>query len=187
MLRFRVHRIMPPGGRYFYVVPDTEVELTAASMSQLLNKVRMHLAENGKPLPDNLASVVEDYICRHVPPGFCYGDDEGRPHARIVTLGGIRENTIRIARHSRLVDPGEAKLRLERCSKCPMNDRRLCPSCVGLIAWARNLVKRSCPRDEWLGVCAVDITALAAKIHVASVPVVSGYPDTCWVVKGEVK
>ena len=185
MMKFRVSRVVPPGGMYFYGVDATGAELRAPTMRRLLELVRGHIEANGRELPANLADLVEDYICRNAPAGFCYGDPEGRPVVRGVSLSQIKEATLRLVSAGGRASPGEARRRIDACGGCPCNDRRMCPTCVGLVSWARRLVHADCPRDEWLGVCSVDCVALPAKIHVAKVPWNDGYPEGCWVRKTE--
>jgi len=185
MMKFRMSRVVPPGGVYAYVVDATGAAFSRPTMSTLLDAVRGHLRANGLPVPGDLAAVVEDYVCRHAPEGFCYGDAEGRPVVRGVTLPQIKAATQRLVAAGGRTTPGEARTRVDICGRCACNDRRMCPSCVGLISWARKLVGASCPRDEWLGVCSVDCVALAAKVHVARVPGDEGYPEGCWARKTE--
>lgn len=183
MLKFRVSRVVPPGGVYAFVVDETGAAFSAPTMRRLLEVVRGHLAVNGLACPDDLPARIEDYVCRHAPEGFCMGDPEGRPVVRGVTLPQIREATARLASTGGRASPGEARRRIDVCGSCPRNDRRMCPSCVGLVSWARRLVGADCPRDDWLGVCSVDCVALPAKIHVARVPWSADYPKECWVEK----
>lgn len=184
MLKFRVQRIVPPGGRYMYMVPETKVVLSSTSMSGVIEQVISHLHTNELPVPDNLRDLVEDYICRQVPAGFCYGDSDGRSITRATTLSSIRANTLSLKMKGHgLVVPGVARKRIDVCLPCAYNDHRLCPSCVGLISWARKQVGRQCPRDEWAGVCTVDVTAIAAKVHINKIAPNEDYPSHCWVGK----
>lgn len=182
MMEFLVKRIVPPGGNYPYLVPETGVLIVSHSIAEAVERVSAHLRSNNLSVPPNLGALIEDYICRNVPPGFCFGDADGKPVARAVTLEGIKKATIALVTSTGRADPGVARKRIDICGGCEHNDRRMCPSCIGLISWARRLVGTQCPRDEWLGVCSVDVTALAAKIHVDKVDGANkNYPDKCWV------
>lgn len=187
MLKFRAKNVVPPGSVYFFVVPETGVPFEGATMRHLLDQIKSHLLANSLAVPPDLADIVEDYICRHVPEGFCYGDAEGRPAVRGVTLPQIKSATVALVASQARVSPGEVSRRVELCGRCPFNDRRMCPSCVGLIRWAQRLVGAKSPRDGWLGVCAVDCVALAAKVHVTNVPKNENYPVECWVHSSEVE
>lgn len=184
MLQFRVKNIVPPGGQFFYRIEALDCTITDSSMQRLLSRVAEHMRNNSLAVPEKLRDEVEDYICRNIPEGFCFGCDDGRPRARIVTLDIVRNATMSLVKGAERAEPGVVKQRVDICGKCPYNDRRMCPSCLGLISWARRLVGTQAPRDEWLGVCAVDLTALPAKIHVKTVPPNPEYPEHCWVNQG---
>ena len=182
MLRkFKIRHMVPPGGRYFYRPPETNVDFSYPTREGLLTALRAHYSANSIAPPPNLPELVEDYICRHVSPGFCTGEGTAA-FGRVVSLRDIRENTQKLLAGG-LASPGEAARRVDICLACEYNDRRMCPSCVGLVAWAQRLVNRSLPRDAWLGVCGVDASALPAKVHMNSVPANADYPGNCWVGK----
>lgn len=186
MLKFKIKNIIPPGGVYFYEVPETKVVLKKSSMRELLSSIEAHLTANDHPVPKDLRALVEDYICRNVPEGFCFGDAGDRPRARVVTLESIQAGTkAAVKAGGGLVDPGQARKRVDNCSACKHNDRRMCPTCIGLVSWARRLVGTECPRDQWLGVCDVDSVALPAKVHLKKVAENPDYPPSCWVPRGE--
>jgi len=181
MLNFRVRNIVPPGGRYFYEVADTKVMLEDLTLSGLLGRVRKHCIDNGLAVPKDLEAIVLDFMCRRLPEGFCYGDLDGRPRARVFTLQDIKARTLNLATGNPRVLVGEAQRRARICGQCKKNDRSVCPSCIGLVSWARRLVGQQLGAiDEWLGVCLVDGAALAAKIHLKNVPPDEEYPDNCW-------
>lgn len=181
MLRFRVSRVVPLGGKFFYEVPETKVLLQHPTRSKLIYMIRAHYAENGLDTPANIEALLEDFMCRRMPESFCHGDDEGRGKVRALTLPMIRKNTLALAENNPRVDPGDADVRARICSTCPQNDRTMCPSCVGLTEWARKLSGRTLSGlDSVLGVCRVDCTALSAKVHMSEVPDDETYPDNCW-------
>jgi hypothetical protein len=181
MLRFRVKNIVPPGGRYFYEVPESKALLEDFSMTGLLARIRGHYADNGLVVPSDIEARVEDHVCRHVPEGFCYGDLDGRPRARVVTLDQIRSKTTALAAGRPRAHPGLARQRAEICGKCSQNDRSACPTCVGLVSWAQRLGGNDLGGiANWLGICAVDLTAIPAKVQLKDVPDDPGYPETCW-------
>jgi len=180
MLTFAHKRTVPPGGAYFYTVPDTGVVFREYSYDLLLSKLADYYNENKLTPPDNMKAVVEDYMCRFMPETFCHGDDDGKPRKKVVTLSTIREETLKIAAGNPRVLPGEAKRRALICSECPRNDRQMCTSCSGLQAWARKLAGKSIEGlDAVLGVCEIDATALSAKVHLQDIPD-GDYPENCW-------
>lgn len=149
-------------------------------MRGLLFKLYQHYKLNDLTVPENLQELIEHQMCQRLPEGFCVGVGE-RTH-RAVTLTQVRERTQALLGEG-LVTPGEARRRLDICGECKYNDRRMCSSCVGLVDWARRLVKRNTPRAEWLGVCGIELTALAARVHLKANPDAEGYPPNCWVGK----
>lgn len=184
MLAFRVHNVVPPGNRYWYEVPETKVVVEALTYNDWVNVIRRHYAENGLVVPADVMAKAEDFMCRRLPEGFCFGDLDGRPRARVLTLNDIRAKTQALVAFNgrERVPPLVSKQRAETCGKCPANDRTLCPTCIGLVSWALRLVgEQSNGIDAWLGVCQHDGVALAAKIRVPRVPFEDQqYPGNCW-------
>jgi len=181
MLRFASKRSGPPGGMYFYEVPETGVAFQHPGRTALVESVRKHYYENNLECPGDLESRLEDFMCRMLPAGFCTGDDEGRPRRKAVSYGSIREATLKLATGNPRVDPGEAERRALACSRCPLNDRTACTSCSGMTEWARKLSGKTLTGlDSALGICHVDCTALSAKVHLRDIPASDEYPETCW-------
>jgi len=180
-LSFKNTRVIPPGGRYPYEVPETGVLIEGYSWLAFIGALRSHYAQNGLPVPEDLEAKVQDYICRKIPSGFCYGGDDGVPRREILTLRDIKAKTLALASGNPRVTPGVATQRSIVCGNCQNNDRSVCPTCAGLVSWARRLVgKQGGPAEEWLGVCTVDGTALAAKTHLSKIPDNDNYPASCW-------
>ena len=179
MLEFRSTRVVPPGGRYFYEVAGTLLQ--DLTMSGLLRIIRAFSESRKLSVPDDLEAAVEDYMCRRLPEGFCRGTLDGRERYKVITIDGVRKATMALAAGNPRVTLGEARRRAEICSQCGQNDQTMCPSCVGLVTWARRMVGQSLGAvEEWLGVCLVDQVALSAKIHMKNIPEHDGYPDNCW-------
>jgi hypothetical protein len=180
MLTFANERTVPPGGAYFYTVPETGVVFREFSLDRLMDKLASHYAENNLPKPGTLVVLVKDYMCRHFPVTFCIGDDDGKPRKKVVTLSIIRDETLKLAAGNPRVLPGEAKRRAIICSNCPKNDKQMCTSCSGLQSWARKLAGKSIEGlDAALGVCEIDATALSTKVHLQDIPD-GDYPENCW-------
>jgi len=181
MLEFRIRNIVPPGGCYFYEAPETGVRIEGLTWTGLRTTINKHYGDNGLQVPPDIEARIMDFMCRRLPAGFCTGSDDGRPRARVTTLQQIRQATQTLAAGNPRVAPGEARRRAETCGKCPGNDRSMCPTCVGLVSWARRLSgAQTGAIDEILGVCTVDGTALAATIHFRNFPEDEAYPDNCW-------
>jgi len=182
MLNFRVKNIVPPGGQYFYEVEG--VQLTMPSRMKLREAVYQVYRKAQEAVPDNLEALMEDYMCRRLPEGFCTGTDDGRPRAKVATIQGIRRDTENMVSLSTgFAPPTKSKFNATKCMSCPMNNRNMCTTCSGVNAWASRRVGRpDTPAIfNWLGICEVDVTALAAKVHLEGLPNNDEYPDTCWV------
>lgn len=180
MLQFKVKNVVPPGGKYPYLVPETGTEISTYSLGETEFKVAQHYRALRLPVPGDLHARIEDYICRRVPAGFCFGDDDGQPRARIASLRTIREATEQhlATRIHALVYPGVAEDRAGCCGKCEDNDRGMCSSCTGLKSWAQQRVRpRRTRLDDWLGVCAQDLVLNLAKVHVGDK---TGCPRGLW-------
>ena len=179
MLKFRVARVVPPGRRYFYEVGGVTVE--ALTFEDLCRKVRSIHRERGEEPPTDLGDKIQHYMCLRLPEGFCYGSPGMDKRHVVITLSDVRNKTMKLAAGNPRVTPGEARRRGEACSRCRLNDQTVCPSCVGLVSWARRLAGQSVgAMEEWLGICLVDQTAIAAKIHMREISENDQYPDNCW-------
>ena len=184
MMKFRNPRVVPPGGKYFYEVPETRAYIDSCTRIGLETAVRKHYSTNGIMVPVSLKASIEDFMCHRLPKGFCSG---GEPTVRVVSLREIRWATEAVLRKAGgVVSRGEAKRRAGICGGCDRNDRTMCPTCVGLVAWGLQVVKQPALGFEaWLGVCAIDCAALSAKVYGKSIPAAGGYPEACWVPKIE--
>ena len=184
MRKFRNLRVVPPGGVYFYEVPETRAYLKHPSRRGLATAVSDHYRTNRLPAPPNLDALIQDFMCRRLPDGFCTG---GGPDVKIVTLRGVREATAKLlSRAGFPATPGEARQRAAVCGSCKLNDRTLCPTCVGLVSWGLKQVRQPALGFEgWLGVCGVDISAVSAKVYVKSGEASSGHPANCWMKNSE--
>ena len=181
MLRFANYRTVPPGGAYFYTIPETEMHFKEYSFSRLVAHVTEAYMAADVPVPKDLQARIEDFMCRHFPVSFCQGDDEGKPRKKVATLSSIRQATLALAAGNPRTIPGEARRRAAVCSNCPSNNRQMCTSCSGLQAWARKLAGRGIEGlDAALGVCEIDTTALSATVHMTEAPDNEEFPDNCW-------
>ncbi len=181
MLDFRVTYMVPPGGRYFYLVPETNVRLESPTERGLHGELRKHYQANELTLPHNIQQLVRDHMCRHLPSDFCFGSDDGKPRARVITIQQVKDSTNKLIAGNGRVTPGEARRRAEICGDCEHNDHSSCTSCTGVSAWARRMAGADLGSfDQWLGVCAMDATALPATVHMSRVPCDDTYPEHCW-------
>jgi len=184
MLKFRVRNVMPPGGKYFYEVPETKAYFDGFVMDALLETIREHYAANRLDAPAELAALVEDFVCRHVPEGFCFGESD-QPRAHVATYWQIKNRTKK-ATEAGLVPGRVAERRAGVCVGCPLNSHAICPTCTGIRDWARQLVEyRSTFEDLKLGTCEATALYLPAVVHAAEAGVASFVaiekPANCWI------
>lgn len=179
MMDFRVRNVVPPGGRYFYTVPETGYYVEAMTETDVINSVTRHMRENDVPLPEDLGACIRDYMCHRLPQGFCFGGDRAAG-IKIYTTAEIKDNTRYLVQRGVSQPPGVARDRAETCGKCRWNDRSVCPNCSGLVAWATRLVGgRQTGYEQVLGICAVDGVLVAAKVFTDETGA-EGYPAACW-------
>ena len=191
MRSFRQKNQVPPGGRFFYQTPDSKAQFQGPTLADVQRQVEEHYALNKMAIPGNLGALIEDFVCRHVDPGFCEGDAEGRPQARPVTIWHIVHATKllfnRAFQSDFFVPRSEAERRASICARCPRNVAGICSGCHGMASrFASVLHSRTTSRDSSLHVCLACGCYLPAKVHVANkylddsrLPV-EDVPDFCW-------
>jgi hypothetical protein len=183
--KFRRPRFAPPGGAWFYQVKETGLVFEShQGFDDLEFQVRRHLKSNNLPVPENLRAVIEDALCRHMPKGVCFGDDDRPMHEIVPTFfeaSAAMEAFFRgkAIPHCTLQ---EAEDRIRSCIGCKCNNLRLCTSCDGLKARAKAFVNdRSTKFDAHAGVCMVHRIPVNALVHVKNVEAKPGAPPNCWV------
>ncbi len=183
MLTFAKDGMIPPGGVFFYADPTNGVPLVQdhSSLQNLVRRVRAAYMTAGKPPPEPLHSVVEAYICEHVPRGFCVGQYKGAP-VDFMTPQVVKENTRAAATSCGRADPGTTKMRMAVCGQCPANSRTLCLACTGLTEWAVKLAGRTqIAMDDSLGICKFDRVLLSLLVSLKGPPPKpDGRPEKCW-------
>jgi len=189
MLEFRVKNNYPPGGRFFYEVPETKTFFSSSAGRQdLLDKIRQHYAVNRLRAPENLAALVDDFICRHVPDGFCDGDDDGKPRSpfRNLTFWQVEKKTRAAMVGRRLTAPDEAEKRAAICLSCSLHVRNMCTSCNGLLAVVKALVGSQVTNiASFVGACGATGCLVAAISHLAEPKVCyeGSLPTGCWLAR----
>ena len=182
MLEFRVKNIVPPGGAYFFEVDG--VPLHDATRTGLRTRIARAYAAKGEQVPIDIEAQIMHFMCLRLPEGFCMGAADGSVRNKVLTIQALRTNTENLVRKaSGMAPPTKAKFNARRCNQCSLNNRSMCPTCSGINAWASRRVGRpETPAEyNWLGVCTVDGTALAAKVNLEGLPNNNDYPSTCWV------
>lgn len=169
-MKFARRNVVPPGGIYFFEVPETKQYFSHPQFSHLEILVREHYYNNNITLPEGLPALMEDYMCRHLPESFCLGCTEGElRRAKTLTYWVVADNTFRVLPRPGVDEvfatPEEAERRASICAACPNNLSGICSSCSGLkLRFAAQMRGLSTTHDRFLGVCAVDGCLLAAKV-----------------------
>jgi hypothetical protein len=108
MLKFARRNVSPPGGLYFYVVPETDFRIEWPTFDGLELKVREHMYNNDIRVPAGLSAIIEDYMCRHLPESVCVGISDGEfKRVKQLTLWVVRDNTQRLLKHDKPYAPLE--------------------------------------------------------------------------------
>ena len=181
---------LPPGGAWFYTVPETGAKFEdRMSFTELIRKVEQHYLTNNREVPDDLELKIEEYICNHMPDGVCTG---GSGQARRLDFFSVLQATELIIRRritsDFFVTSTEAYDRAKTCSTCPLNLKHMCTTCNGLRQTFKKLVaNRTTPLDPNLGVCEACGCGLSAKVHIAKKHLppmpedtIHKVPDYCW-------
>lgn len=194
MMRFRYKQSVPPGGKWFYRVPETEAGIWFESFSSKLQLQRMvedYLVLNKKEVPKDLPDRIENFICRHVGGGFCEGEDQelgSKPVQPVTFFEVVRQLELFYRGKKRsLVSRREAERRAGICRPCAEHVLGLCTKCNGLRDTASRFVRgRTSPQDPWMGVCRRYMLPLSGLIHtkVEGWARPDGAPEQCWVREG---
>lgn len=120
---------VPPGG-FRYVQAETNTTLTAASMTELLMKVRDHRLANNLPIPLEWKQEVEHWLCGQMPVGICRhlaGTRDipmppvHRPLSMVEAMTGAKILGSWLFKGFEKVSQAEADSRSKTCAACPFN------------------------------------------------------------------
>lgn len=175
-------------GGWCYQVPETGQVFCGSSLSELMINLAAHYKAAGYPQPPNLARLVEDYICDHIP-DYCGGEPRasraddgvrqswlaGLKHTFTNVLTGTQTLAAWIVGGRHYVDGDLANERARICTsgfhgrKCPENEEPLgCTGCntKTLHEIVRSVVgSRTTTSDSRLKACKVCGCDLKAKVH----------------------
>ena len=170
----------PPGGRWFYTVPETGVYFeSTGSHDTLLRQVRTHYLLNKLTVPENLSSLVEDHVCRNIGGTFCTGGVASNRLSHFDLVGTLHD-----LRGASFVERKLAEARAQVCQTCPANKlQHRCTSCSGIESdiRARTGGRKLERYDQYLGACQHMKLHLAAAVHFSldSLPKAEA-PKGCW-------
>lgn len=171
--RFQRQNVVPPGGEYFWYHEPTKTEFRAFSRDELRIQVTSFYGRQQLPVPDDLDALMEDYMCRHLPAGFCNGPTK-QPEGDqcLLSWRSIWEGTLTLIRAwlagNRAQAPmHEIEQRASICVQCPLNAPSVaCLACYGIPAlFARRMGGRAVSqKDHQLHVCQACCCLLKAKV-----------------------
>lgn len=185
--RFKIPYAVPPSRKFFYQIPGGPYVETSCDWAAIEQEVRRRCADSGLEAPEPLRECIEDYMCDHLPDGFC----TGRATKPMVTYSAVLEGTDKIVKTAAksgdfghiLADKVDS--RAAACLSCPAHSMGLCLTCNGLLAhFERWLAGRATEYDRTLRVCTATRAAIPLLLHVGETAMpVAEYPDGCWVLK----
>lgn len=183
---------VPPGGSWFYTVPETGAKLQdRMSLLGLVRSVEAHYRANNMPVPEDLQGNIEQFICENMPEGVCTGDASKSRRLDFFSVLGATELIIKrriLNTDDFYVTRNEAARRASICDTCPLNLKHMCTTCNGLRETFKKLVaNRTTPYDSKLGVCEACGCGLSAKVHINKKHLppmpedtIHKVPDYCW-------
>lgn len=185
----------PPGG-FFYVVPQTRIEIKSISWNDIVSKVKTHYVANNIHIPDELEALIEDHMCKAMPPGVCAQSEGVTTHRRNFSIADVKSGTMTIlswvASGFSRVPPAEAQRRTSICASCPYN--RKFDGCIpcklpDLMETVNRITGgQRTSGDEHLNACQFCGCSLKAKVWVpletiqgnANPETNKELPDWCW-------
>lgn len=185
---------VPPGGSWFYTVPETGAKFQdRMSLLNLIRLVEAHYNVNNIPVPEDLPLKIEQFICDNMPDGVCTGGSNKARRLDFFSVLGATELIIkrRVLNSSDFyVSKEEATRRASICDTCPLNLKHMCTTCNGLRETFKKLVaNRTTLYDSKLGVCEACGCGLSAKVHINKdhlppMPedTLHKVPDYCWAI-----
>ena len=185
---FKLSYTVPPTRQFFYQVPGGPYVETACDWGMLESEVRRRCEAAGVVPPEPLRALMEDYMCDHLPPGFCTGGEPSKP---MISFSAVLESTDKIVKRASATGGFGRSLadridsRANACMACKSHSMGLCLTCNGLLAhYAPYLRDRQTAYDRTLRVCTATMAAVPLLLHVdaAAMPD-AAYPEGCWVSK----
>lgn len=187
-MRFRLAYAVPPGGGWFCETPKGAFVESKRSLDDCIYLVRQAFAKEESPLPDDVSAYVQDFMCKHLPEGFC----DGKPSVLHPRYFEILEATTKMVQASEAAgDYGGFPMQVleargSACARCPMHDMSICVTCNGLLAaFSGHKISRRTPYDRSLRVCraCAGLLPIMMHVHAKHVHMNAEPPDTCWVKK----
>lgn len=207
MLKLKPSRSAPPGGKYWYTVPETGAFFEHRSSEVLVEHVKGHYGLNNLSPPGDLWERIQHQMCLELSPQTCEGSVDGDERRPRLTISGLRSFTRLVfdrataavgLKDSIYVDTAEAERRANICvnhqnldgtAGCKNNFQGVCTTCNGLGDFAAKFLvdpsRQKTSLDSKLGACVSCGCLLTAKVHIKKELILrsdprSKYPPHCW-------
>ena len=173
--KFKSLSFAPPGGKWFYKIPDTEIYIESInSLYEVEYKARQYYKNNSKPVPKNIPALIQNYMCSKLPEGICTGEPDPAGRKKYLDFFSILKFTERLFRdfargRGAYASSKVAQERALVCKACPANALHLCTSCSGLRNTAAKLVggrKIEKPLASYLGICEYTGCVISGQVFV---------------------
>lgn len=210
MLKFKNESLVPKGGKFSYIQPESQLLIEASALEPLIEKVRFHRLANNYPIPANFREQVVDGVCQRLAsqgfPSWCYDPSSPmiepslyqpsypRPTISLTDVErGTKTILANIAAGAATVSQQEAERRASICSKCDRNVEmsgcRACGAAARILELANKYVKGKVLSNTYrLQSCSVCKCYLRAKVwfpmddlrKYEPQQMRDSYPDWCW-------
>ena len=171
-LKFRRPNSVPSGG-YAYVDPNNKHRIVEGTFQSLVTHVRRYRKANDFKIEDNLAEIIEDWICQRIPVDQTSAYEPNRDpvvtNATSATIVAITSHLLLLfKKNGRIqVSPEIAKERADTCRACPKNVSSIaCASCQGITSWVHTRIKGSEENEHRLYICSPSAIMNIAQIYV---------------------
>ena len=185
--KFKVEFSVPPGRKFFFQIPGGPFVETSCSWGEIEQEVLRKIEENKLPPIPNLRAEIEDYMCRHLPDGFCTGAATDPPVSYMRVVSATREILSSASKAGKYghVTADRIDARALACMGCPMHSMSLCLTCQGILSdFSRYIAGRNTPYDRTLRVCRACMAAVPLILHAdESAMPEADYDAGCWVLK----
>ena len=172
-------RSAPPGGKWVWSDPDHHIE--AFGYEEAVDRIMAEMKCDRR----KAMNLLGEYMCRHMPEGFCYGTSSDEPRGASIPYYLDRARpylSLPEATVDKIVE------RMDACLQCPMHRRDFCIGCTRAHKVLYKMFdgrRPPLPGDLKSGACACADTF---EMAIASVEYHEGapewtsapVPETCW-------
>lgn len=187
---------VPDGCRFTH---ETGHVSRAVTVTNLMPEVIRYRQQNNLPIPDDMREIVEDQLCRILPPGNCQYADGTEQRAFVdsrINFSDVAAGMSTLASvilNQRAVDQEEAERRAAICAACPANAAVTgCFGCTSLESTITAIVgAKKTKYDYLLKVCTachcfnkaqvwIDARDLSAGASDGQMERLALFKDWCW-------